>query len=386
MLNAGAAIVVCLVGIYFIRDVVAPVFLAMTLVLTARPLVLWLNDRRVPKMISALIGMLVVFLVLLAILFAVTVAMIQFVQAVPAYADRFNQLYTQVSDQLVAWGVHQETITEWLRTFDFSRLLGWVTGVMSGVGFWATFLGSLFLFVAFVSVDLTDTSKQRAKLAVLRPNLADALLDFSWRVRKYWIVNTIFGLCVALINMGILAWLQIPLVLTWGILSFVTAYIPNVGFIIGMVPPALMALLARDTQTMLIMVAAYVVVNFIASMVIQPKVTGDAVGLNITTTFISLVFWSIIIGPMGAILAVPLTLFCKSILFDSDPQTRWLSIFLGGNLDDIPTPGVAVADKIEAEQDAEAETVVAEAATEPEPAVPGAESEDAAPDTPPGRS
>ncbi len=375
MLYAGAAIVACLVGIYFIRDVVAPVFLAMTLVLTARPLVLRLNERRVPRILSALIGMLVVLLVLIAILFAVTVAMIQFVQAVPAYTDRFNELYGQLSQQLMAWGVHQETITEWLRTFDFSRLLGWVTGVMSGVGFWATFLGSLFLFVAFIAVDLTDTTTQRIKLSALRPNLAAALDDFSWRVRKYWIVNTIFGLCVAVINMGILAWLQIPLVLTWGILAFVTAYIPNIGFIIGMVPPALMALLARDTQTMIIMVAAYVVVNFIASMVIQPKVTGDAVGLNITTTFISLVFWSIIIGPMGAILAVPLTLFCKSILFDADPRTRWLSIFLGGNLDKLPDPDETPPEDDQGENEAavtveievEAETAPeAEAAAEPE--------------------
>ena len=338
VLYAGAAIVVCLVGVYFIRDVVAPVFLAMTLVVTARPLVTWLNERRVPKMVSALIGMLVVFLVLLAILFAVTVAMIQFIQAMPAYADRFNELWAQASERLIAWGVSQETITEWLRTFDYSRLLGYVTGVMSGVSFWATFLGTLFLFVAFVAVDLTDTTQQSIKLAAVRPNLAEALVDFSWRVRKYWIVNTIFGIAVAIINMGILAFLQIPLVLTWGILAFVTAYIPNVGFIIGMVPPALMALLARDFQTMVVMVALYVVVNFIASMVIQPKVTGDAVGLNITTTFISLVFWSIIIGPMGAILAVPLTLFFKAVLFDADPQTRWLSVFLGGNLDAVGPP------------------------------------------------
>ena len=341
LLYAGAAIVACLVGVYFIRDVVAPVFLAMTLVVTVRPLVLWLDAHRVPKFVSALTGMLVVFLVLLAILFAVTVAMIQFIQAMPAYADRFNDLYNQASQQLIAWGVSQDTITEWLRTFDYTRLLGYVTGVMSSVQFWATFLGSLFLFVAFVSVDLADTSEGSARLTRLRPNLAAALLDFSWRVRKYWIVNTIFGIAVALINMGILAWLQIPLILTWGILAFVTAYIPNVGFIIGMVPPALMALLARDTQTMLIMVAAYVVVNFIASMVIQPKVTGDAVGLNITTTFISLVFWSIIIGPLGAILAVPMTLFCKGIFFDADPKTRWLSVFLGGNPDAVVVPGAA---------------------------------------------
>ena len=367
MLSAGAAIVACLVGVYFIRDVVAPVFLAMTLVLTVRPLVLWLNGRRVPKMLSALIGMFVVFLALLAILSAVTVALVQFVAAMPAYADRFNALYSQLSAQLMAWGVSQETITQWVTTFDYTRLLGYLTGVMGQVGFWATFLGSLFLFVAFVSVDLTDTSEGAAKLARVRPNLAAALLDFSWRVRKYWIVNTIFGVCVALINMGILTWLQIPLVVTWGILAFVTAYIPNVGFIIGMVPPALMALLARDFQTMVIMVAAYVVVNFIASMVIQPKVTGDAVGLNITTTFISLVFWSIIIGPLGAILAVPLTLFCKGIFFDADPKTRWLSVFLGGNLDAVVPVTVDPVPPLQAPTVTEHPDVEPEPEPEPDP-------------------
>ncbi len=364
LLYAGAAIVACLVGIYFIRDVVAPVFLAMTLVVTVRPLVLWLNAHRVPKMLSALVGMFVVFLVLFAILFAVTVALVQFVAAMPAYADRFNALYSQASAQLMAWGVSQETITQWVTTFDYTRLLGYVTGVMGQVGFWVTFLGSLFLFVAFVSVDLTDTTEGKAKLARVRPNLAAALLDFSWRVRKYWIVNSIFGLAVAMVNMGILTWLQIPLVVTWGILAFVTAYIPNVGFIIGMVPPALMALLARDLQTMVIMVAAYVVVNFIASMVIQPKVTGDAVGLNITTTFISLVFWSIIIGPLGAILAVPLTLFCKGIFFDADPGSRWLSIFLGGNLDAV-VPGAA--DPV---PPLEAPTVTDDPEVQPDPPLP----------------
>lgn len=372
-LYAGAALVACLVGIYFIRDVVAPVFLAMTLVVTVRPLALWLNERGVPKPISAVIGMLVVFAVLSAILFAAVVALIQFVQAMPNYANQFNELYQQLSQQLTQWGVSNETITQWLQSFDYTSLLGYVTGVMSSVQFWAIFLGSLFLFVAFVSVDLMDTSKQREELAAIRPNLAAALLDFSWRVRKYWIVNTIFGFSIACINMGILAWLQIPLVITWGILSFVTAYIPNVGFLIGMVPPALMALLARDVQTMVIMIICYVVVNFIASMIIQPKVTGDAVGLNITTTFISLVFWSIIIGPMGAILAVPLTIFFKAVFFDAYPKTRWVSIFLGGDLSGLggkehvaPLQAPTVADDPEVDPDPDLDPTTPEETQEPD--------------------
>ena len=47
-----------------------------------------------------------------------------------------------------------------------------------------------------------------------------------------------------------------------------------------------------------------------------------------TVTFLSLVFWTVVVGPLGAILAVPLTLFAKALLIDSSPQTRWMESFL----------------------------------------------------------
>jgi len=371
MLYVGAALVVCMVGLFLIREVVAPVFLAITLVLTVRPMVVWLNDHKVPKLLSASFGIIVVFAVLIAILFAVTIAFAQFVGAVPTYAAEFNALLDQALSLLASWGISSEAMTEYLRTFDFTRLIGAVTGFVSQIGSVAGFLGSLFLFVAFVAVDMTDTSERYSRLTSWRPNLSAALVDFTWRVRRYWVVNTVFGLCVALINMGILAWLQIPLVLTWGILAFVCAYIPNIGFIIALIPPAIMALLSQGWETMVVMVAAYLVVNFISHMIIQPKVTGHAVGLNITTTFVSLVFWAIIIGPMGAILAVPLTLFFKCILFDAYPRTLWVSIFMGGELDDDALPGDTVPPL-------EAPPVVEDPELQPEPEPPAAATHTAA--------
>ena len=341
MLYIGTAVTVCMAGIYVMHDLFAPVFLALTLVLTVRPLVNWLTRLGLPKMVSGFIGLVTVYVVLALILLAMSFALTQFVQAMPQFTDEVQTLYNQVSAWLSSLGVSQDAIQQFLGTFDFTRLIGLVTGLFGQISGAATFVFTLFLFIAFIAVDMMDFTQRENALVAVRPGLAAALLDFSWRVRKYWIVNTIFGLAVALINMGILTWLQIPLVLTWGILAFVTAYIPNIGFIIGMIPPALIALLARGWQTMVIMVGAYLVVNFIASMIIQPKVTGDAVGLNISTTFASLIFWAVIIGPMGPILAVPLTLFFKCLLFDAEPRTRWLSIFLGGSLDGL-VPGSGV--------------------------------------------
>ena len=122
----------------------------------------------------------------------------------------------------------------------------------------------------------------------------------------------------------------VPLPLLWGLLAFITNYIPNVGFIIGLIPPALLALLEGGPQLMVLVIVVYSVINFIIQSVIQPKILADAVNLSLTLTFLSLVFWAFVIGPIGALLAVPLTLLMKALLLDADPNTRWISSLLEG--------------------------------------------------------
>ena len=147
-------------------------------------------------------------------------------------------------------------------------------------------------------------------------------------MRSYWLVSTIFGLIVAVLDVAALGFLGVPMAVTWGVLSFITNYIPNIGFFLGVIPPALLALVDSGPWTALWVVVAYAVLNFVIQSLIQPKFTGDAVGLNTTTTFLSLLFWSQVIGALGTILAVPLTLFVKCVLIDSDRRSRWVGIFL----------------------------------------------------------
>jgi predicted PurR-regulated permease PerM len=81
---------------------------------------------------------------------------------------------------------------------------------------------------------------------------------------------------------------------------------------------------------MIIVIVAYSVINFIIQSIIQPKFVADAVNLSLTLTFLSLVFWAFVIGPLGAVLAIPLTLLAKALLLDVDPNTRWISGLLVG--------------------------------------------------------
>jgi len=122
----------------------------------------------------------------------------------------------------------------------------------------------------------------------------------------------------------------VPGAFIWGVLSFVTNFIPNIGFVIGVIPPAIIALLDGGPGLMIAVIVVYVVINFVIQTVIQPRIVGDAVGLSATLTFLSLVFWSWAIGPLGALLAVPLSLLLKSLLVEADPEARWLLPLIAG--------------------------------------------------------
>src|SRR3954466_15627175 len=143
------------------------------------------------------------------------------------------------------------------------------------------------------------------------------------------VVTTVFGLIVGVLDGAALAIIGVPLAVLWGVLSFITNYIPNVGFLIGLVPPALLALLTSGVPEMLVVIGVYCVLNFVIQSLLQPRFIGDSVGLAMTTTFVALVFWAWLLGPLGALLAIPLTLLVKAMLVDVDPSAGWATALVG---------------------------------------------------------
>lgn len=79
-------------------------------------------------------------------------------------------------------------------------------------------------------------------------------------------------------------------------------------------------------------VVSYSVLNFVLQSIIQPKVAGDAVGVVPTVSFLSLLFWAWVLGPLGAILALPCTLLVKAVLIDADPGSRWVNSLIASDL------------------------------------------------------
>lgn len=165
----------------------------------------------------------------------------------------------------------------------------------------------------------------------------EALLSFAHGTRPYLVVSRVFGLVVAVIDTGLLLVLGVPGAVLWGLPTS-----PTSAFLFGLVPPVVLALLEGGPGLMLAVVIAYSVINVVIQSVIPPKMVGAAVGISARITFLSLVVWAWILGPLGAILAVPLTRLVKALLVYVDPRSRWVAGLMGdGRVADDADPSPA---------------------------------------------
>lgn len=333
-----AALAVCCAGMYYVRGLIGPVFLALTLVITVRPLITWATRHRIPRPVSALAAIVIIYTFVVGLFAFLGIAVMQLIDTLPGYSDRFADIWTQLQDRLTRLGMSQaDLVAQASKAVDTSKVVSFAQALLeqiSGIGSMLMVMG---LAVIFLMFDMARIERRTRALVVLKPGLASALAGFAESVRSYWLVSTVFGLIVAVLDTMALWWLDVPMAITWGVVAFITNYIPNIGFVIGVMPPALLAVVDSGPWTALWVIVIYSLLNFVIQSIIQPKFTGDAVGLNTTVTFVSLLFWSQVIGALGAILAIPLTLFAKAILIDTDRRAAWVGLFLSAG-DNPPDP------------------------------------------------
>ncbi|GAB3703153.1 AI-2E family transporter [Mariniluteicoccus flavus] len=338
-------------GVQGLKDMVGPVFLAINLVLAVSPLQSFLVKHRAPRWLAAVVAGAVVLLFLIVFLVALGGSITMLVTELPAYKDKFMGMWDQILALLGRFGISQDQLTQQAKGINPQSIVSVLSGVLSNVSGVASLLAVVVTVILFLMMDSVNFGERMDKAAKFHPRIIEAMRSFAEGVRRYWVVTTIFGLIVGVINVIELWIIGVPLALAWGVLSFLTNYIPNIGFILGLVPPALMALLDKGPWAALAVVIGYSLVNFIVQSVIQPKFTGDAVGVTPTIAFISLILWAWVLGPLGALLALPCTLLAKAVLIDSDPNARWANALFAADMRSADARTTAEAVEPEKEMD-----------------------------------
>ncbi|QDE34514.1 AI-2E family transporter [Microbacterium foliorum] len=332
-----AAATVALAGVYFIREVFGPVALAIVIVVICEPLRRPLDRRGWPRWASTTAVIALAYLILVAMGALLWLAGTQFARLITDLVSEggLDRAAAQLVSTLQSLGLDAEASDAAASVLDPETLLGLVRSVGGTVLSVATALFFVCAYIIFMAVDAARYRQAPALFAATKGATIERIVHLNSGIRRYYVVNATFGAIVAVIDGLALWWMGIPVPIVWAILAFVTNFIPNIGFILGLVPPAILAFVVGDWPLLLGVIAVYCVVNVVLQVLVQPKFVSDAVDLSLTLSFLSVIFWTFIIGPLGAILSIPLTLLVRTLVLEGDPSTTWLR-WLSGDRTAIP--------------------------------------------------
>lgn len=336
-----AAAVVVLAGVSQARSIVGPLAIAAVIVIICSPLRRPFDRRGWPSWISTSLVVALSWAVLLVLAGMLAFATAEFTQLVIAYSGELRATADKLFEFFTSLGLSAQITDALTSMLTPSRIISYATSLGSSIFGILTALFFIFAYAIFMAADAGRFAKATRSFGPSAAPRVRRFAEFNGNVRRYYVVNAAFGLLVAVVD-GFALWaLGIPAPLVWAILSFVTNFVPNIGFVLGLVPPAILALVVGGPTLMLAVIAVYAIANVLLQVLIQPKFVSDAVSLSLTLSFASVLFWTFIIGPLGAILAIPLTLLVRALILERDPELRWLRWLSGDNAatEHSPRPG-----------------------------------------------
>lgn len=323
LILAGLAFAtVAAIGFSGIKGILAPVLLTFILTICANPVRVWLEKRGVSHGLATGSVILVVFGLLAGFTYTLIIAFGQFVTMLPEYKDQFAQIGDTLGTWLASIGIDAEQIKQVTDGFDPATIASFFSGVMGSVVSITGALVIVLTMLILMSADGVYVPTILRQLKPTQPHLVTALSDYGSNVRRYMVWTTVLGVVQGALNAIALAILGVPAALLWGLLAFLCSFIPNVGYFFALIPPLVFGFLVGGWPTAIAVIIVYGIINAVVQSIVQPAVVGNAVQLSQTLTFFSVLFWAVVLGPMGAILAIPLTLLARTILIDSNPEAR----------------------------------------------------------------
>ena len=328
-----ASVVIVLAGIKSASVIVVPFLLSLFLAIILSPLYNFFRKKGLADWIS-----LTLVITLFIILLALVVKLIgssanEFRSNIDIYAQKLSVYYASIREFANNMGI-EIPIDEVSAMVNTKQIMSFSTALLQSVSALFTNGFVILLTVVFMLLESNNFTK-KIEFASARNGIINHIDSISTKIKEYMVLKAIISLCT-----GFIIWIALTLIGTdyaflWGVLAFMLNFIPNIGSIIAAVPAVLVTLVQLGAFSSLVVAILYVVVNIVMGSIIEPKVMGKGLGLSTLVVFLSLLFWGWLLGMVGMLLSIPLTIMAKIVL-DADENTRWIAVMLGSG-DNIPT-------------------------------------------------
>jgi len=316
---ATAAFVIVLFGLHVGSDFIVLITFSMLATLLLLPLHDALRRRGMGNGVAVLVGLGVYILVLGAAGLLLIVGISSFVRDLPSYEDdlraTMDQLMTAIGGDVSQPLVDPSAVAQFAKD-----LAQWALGGLAMIGYSVP-------VVAYLLLEAPRSDDRFRWAFGARRDVIDRTKLLANRLRTFVVARAVLGAVAAVLDVILLLVLGVPAALLWGLLSFLLSFIPNVGFIISLIPPTILGFLTGGPMVALAVIVGYSVINLAIDYVVQPRFIGGSVDISPVIVTVSIVFWAGVLGGAGALLAVPLTLVVVA-LADAFDTSRPLSRLL----------------------------------------------------------
>ena len=314
-----ASIFVVLFGIRGTASIINPILLAVVITITVLPIPGWLTKKGMPGWLALVLTILVVVFLLGLVILTVFFSVTKLSTELPTYMAEAAVTATEV--------IPSEATTPETAIQLTTQLSPAAQGVLTSIlDLLVQFGMALFIFFFMISAAMALPGAVRMGLDPRAP-IISRISTLTGDVRRYLTILTGINFLVGFGNTVFLLFLGVDYALLWGLLAWFMGYIPSIGFIIALIPPVLMAYVQYGLHTALVVLFGYILINGGVQNFIQPKVMGQRLKISPVVVFIGLFVWGYLLGGIGALLAVPMTLLVLTLM-ENFEGTRPLAILM----------------------------------------------------------
>jgi AI-2 transport protein TqsA len=321
-----AALVLFAAGLNAAKVILVPVLLAGFIAIISAPPMFWMNRKGLPVWLALLIVMLGVFLIGLMVAMLIGTSIGDFTGNLPGYEARVREQLASAVTLLQKWGIRASS-AELIKIFDPGAAMKLIGSLLNALGNMVTNGLLVLLTVIFM---LLEASSFPGKLRLILGG--DSSLErfdyFIHNVQHYMAIKTVISLATGVLVSILLLALGVDYALLWGVLAFLLNYVPNIGSFLAAIPAVLLALIQFGLFRAVFVAVGFLIVNLVMGALIEPRFMGRELGLSTLVVFLSLLLWGWLLGPVGMLLSVPLTMTAK-IALGSHEDTRWIAVLMG---------------------------------------------------------
>ena len=322
-----AAFVVVVAGMSAAKVILVPFLLAAFIAIISAPPLFWLQRKGLPTWLALVIVIIGILFIGLLVAYLVGSSVKDFSRDLPVYEAKLKQQTALIVGWLEKLGVDISDL-DLTKIFNPGAVMKLVAVLLNSLG---NVLANGFLILMTVIFMLLEASSFPAKLRTVLSDPRSSLtrLDiFISNVKHYMAIKTLISFVTGIFITIWLTIIGVDYPLLWGLLAFALNYVPNIGSIIAAIPAVLLAIIQLGLIRALFAAVGYIIINLLMGSVLEPRFMGRGLGLSTLIVFLSLLFWGWILGPVGMLLSVPLTITAK-IALDSRDDTRWIAVLLG---------------------------------------------------------